>query len=772
MVRLLRFLPIVIAVLLPLALYPQYLSNDAFLYEFDSGQSYYGRFKVMCDALQQEGCLPLWQRIAYGGGPFHANPENPTLYLPALALAAFMSPLAAINAIVLMHLSLAIAGMYCLVNRLWRRAGGRPGAGHAGALVAGVLFGLNYYTRLEHFNLVTYGAAHALIPWIFWAGDRLLTAPSPRRHAAVLALLVACQCFSGGLYVFAYTSLGLCLWFLGLGLLGGRESRRRAFCYGTLACALAALLILAKLLPAVEWLASTNRAEALDPAEARGVTLTRWNPDEGLELGRLYSYLSRGIPCFLALLAVPLLRLATTRMVFILVLCGLLVALGPLHGVLHAFVPPFDRIRNAVRAWTLVNAFLPVAAGLGAGFLLSRQALRGLREAFLPWIGLAGAAGLLPLLLDSGRFQPLLDDPASFAEVKGLYPNWTEMADKAGGAWRAACLNVRTADSRNEQFIASALDVETVAGFFGHAWPVALERHAFPREHGPASLASRLRRLQVLSVRYYVYGGEQRQAPVPVQEREIVLFPRGIDGGNWAENHGARPRAFLPAAVCAVLGDSDREVVYALFDSPSFRPDRATLLSFDSGTKPPAEVLDALDEIVVAEGGVDLPAPLSDVVLAAPAAGRTITRVRTPLDDAGRAALEATALRLSRGRADPREGARLEALGSGAVRVTREDVARGRLVVLSETWQLHGGWTATTESRRVLPLLLADGVATAVFLRPGEGAFVARYRPAAVRRGLCLGGLGLLACFLLLLPWPARLRERAPVFAATAPHPP
>src|SRR5690349_1531966 len=111
----------VLVTALPIFFHRQFLSGDALIYTFDATQLQYPRYRILCDALQNEHAFPLWQTLLYGGAPFHANPENPTLYPFTLLFGAFLTPIWTINLIIVLHLALAGLGMYLLILRLWRR---------------------------------------------------------------------------------------------------------------------------------------------------------------------------------------------------------------------------------------------------------------------------------------------------------------------------------------------------------------------------------------------------------------------------------------------------------------------------------------------------------------------------------------------------------------------------------------------------------------------------------------------------------------------------
>ena len=77
-----------LATLLPLVLYRNILLTEAAIESLDAIQLQYPRYRILRDALLDGRFPAAWQSLLYAGGPFHANPENPTLYPPALLAAA------------------------------------------------------------------------------------------------------------------------------------------------------------------------------------------------------------------------------------------------------------------------------------------------------------------------------------------------------------------------------------------------------------------------------------------------------------------------------------------------------------------------------------------------------------------------------------------------------------------------------------------------------------------------------------------------------------
>lgn len=753
------------AALLPVALHAVYFTDERILYGMDTAQLQYPRYRILCDALQSGQGIPLWQTLLYTGSPFHANPENPTLYPPVLLLARWCTPIWTMHLTILLHLALAGLGMFLLVRRLWlrlaaeRRVGAVVGA-EGGALIAAALFSLSYWTRLDHFNLVAYGASHALIPWILLCADALLEGPRPARAAGGLGLLLGLQVLTGGLYVIAYFALALAAWMVLLGLCGGAERARRALLYGALAACIALAVCAGKLLPYFEWIGTTNRADGIDAKELRGMTLggvssfswaTAWT--------KIVWHTFFGLSIALALTSLGLLRHRLVRVAMALALFFFALSLG---GELHRWVaklPILDQTRNAIRAWTGVNVFLPMLAGLGCAALLARTVGRIGKSSARAWTAFAGAviAMLLsPGLCRSFRYDVELKSPERFDEVVSRYERWPEVARRCGDDWRAMYPDRPGPDERNEQFISTILGVETPAGYLGHVWPRELERHLYGVADARVDDVARFRRRSTLSVKWLV----TTSAALPVAENAERTEPWYIDGNTLVENTLARPRAIEACAVAAIYGDGDSKATHTMIEEGIFPIPQVGVLQIDDARELLAAELEAIDVLVIRGE----PSPAATVAAdAMAAAGKPVKRIagargsgeefsaddRTALSAAVRVVAEAALVRAT-------PIASFERLGMESTRIVRPESARARFVFVSEPWALYPGWSARAEADAKLELgiLRADGATSAVFVPAGVDAFIAHYDPPSFRRGLAISAGGLLLA-LALLAWPA-----------------
>jgi hypothetical protein len=753
-----------LATLLPVAFHRAYISGEAILYQADVAQLQFPRYVTLCEALARRD-FPLWQTLVYGGSPFHANPENPTLYPPTLLFAALATPIWTINLTILVHLALAGLGMFALVWRLGRRMPLAPGPLAAGALVASVTFTLNHFMRRDHVNLVAYGAAHAWIPWMLLAADGVLNGARPSRSAGWLALCVAAIFFTGGLYVIPYACLALALWMLLLGVGGDREARARTLRYGTLAAVAAVLLVAAKLLPYLEWLPTTNRTGRLPLDEALGTALGMgeggvpfvWSgvaTRGGQFLGGAWVLLP-------GLLALALWRERVVRVVLGMALLGFLIALGGrTWRLLYECVPPFDQIRSAVRAWTLVNAFFPLLAGLGTAWLLSRFATLRASVTAAAGLGVLIAGALITQLIDSDPRDHLLWNPQKHSELLELTPRWREAAERAGTRWRVAWLEIGEPVAHNEQFVTSSLGLETVIGYQGHVWPARQEVFLYGPAGARIDRRTRMRRLGALSVKWMV---ENQPGVVPPRDPKLTA-PPGLDGTDLLENPHARPRAFLPAVTVGVIDDELGDLARRVLDHPRFPIAEAALISLPwsrdlQGPRASDAELAALD-LVLVQGPLNAMEEYGPIRerLRSPQDLRTLGvqldesalkgYVDELVDDIAARALTRRTVEL----ALEREGG-----NRALVHVLAVDQGageRGRFAVLSEPWAWYPGWEI--EGMVEAPKLrIAEGISTAFLLPAGtkHSPLVARYQPRSFTAGLTWGALGLaLALGLVLVP--------------------
>lgn len=752
------------ATLLPVLVHLPLALGNVVHYALDHAQLQFPRFVILCDALQQHGELPYWQHLLYGGAPFHANPEIPTLYPPALALAAFLPPARTMNVFIVSHMAFGALGMFLFVRHLWRvrlfrsdgTARGESGAIAAGTL-ASVLFLTNFYTRIEHIHLVEYGAAHMLLPWILLATERILLGRAPGLAAAALAALGGLLVNTGGLYVILFGGLFCAAWVVRFGLLGGSSARRRAFVWITPAVFVAVLLALAKLLPYFEWLPVTNRAEPVSEAIACGRSLG----------GKVFSFgelvheigLRTGVGVGVLLFAVGAVwhvRAPLVRFLVVAVLVTVFFAAGPAYPWLYSLGAPFDMVRTGPeRLWTIVNLAWPIVAGCGVAALIARFAKRTADTRRGAWLETALSMGaslaLLPFLLtDRKEWAGIIELLEPVGTSIQRYTRWPEAAANAGTDWRVWWIgNEHSTDDgsltpigdKNEQFFTTYARVETLAGLLGYLWPRTLEQHLYLGQDGVLDEVGRTRRSGMLSARWLV-SSRGFYTPADMNKQ---LDPRGVDGKSLIENPWARPRVMEPRRVVAVFGDVETTLMYRLLDDISTPVDVAFV--FYAEHEVPSPQACALFDLVLLVDDAEQPAALTSDV-------RIVHTTSYPAPDVWQAIGEALG-----DEEELRVAGRLERDGPNRTNVTLDPVDRDRFVVLSETWSMDPGWHAKIDGEPAM-LRRADGIVTAVRVPAGATRIEAEYAPPSIRRGFVVGAFGLVGVLVLAVVGFAR-RERS-----------
>ncbi|MGD8450261.1 MAG: YfhO family protein [Phycisphaerae bacterium] len=348
--------------------------------------------KAFCRDAVQQGRLPLWTPYTFSGWPFAANPLTQTFYPLAWLTLPLPQPLA-VNADLILHLSLAAVGTYLLLRQVFRV--GR-GAASLGALVytcQGANLGNVFAGHIQFY------AAAGLLPFVLLAIERAcgaLSQPSPGGDESppskrgplkrtgpwvcLGALLLGLQLLSGGLPYVWLTLVLAGLWRVGSVLcrapLAGRTWVREL---GVLAIVTVAGIgmALVQLLPSYELASLSNRRQAGYEYAATGSLPPKYlgllvdpfmHSDPQESIWEYYGYVGM-LPVLLA--AVGLTQLRRERRVIVLVaLAGLVIlfALGRysfLFPLLWKYVPGFDLFRVPARALLLVGLVIGVLSALG-----------------------------------------------------------------------------------------------------------------------------------------------------------------------------------------------------------------------------------------------------------------------------------------------------------------------------------------------------------------------------------------------------------------------
>src|SRR5439155_8919669 len=160
------------------------------------------------------------------------------------------SPAMATNVMVVSSYMIAALGAYLFARR--------TGASIAGAALTSMVWQLSGFLvgQLPHINIVH---TAAMLPWVLWSLERFIENGS-RGRAALLAVLVAIQCFAGHQQSFVYSLMLLVAYAIVMAF-ANRELRKRYFT--SLAFVPAGLLLAAlQILPTFELLRNSERGES------------------------------------------------------------------------------------------------------------------------------------------------------------------------------------------------------------------------------------------------------------------------------------------------------------------------------------------------------------------------------------------------------------------------------------------------------------------------------------------------------------------------------
>lgn len=695
----------------------------------------------------RSGFLPLWNPLVGMGAPLLANYQAALFYPPNWVLWAF-DPAIGSTLLVALHLAWASIGMARLARRL--------GMSALGQAVAGMAFGLSGYlvARAGFFSI---NAAAAWLPWIVLAGDRLAaeapTTPEARtRLAAVvrLAVLFALQWTAGHAQTSWYTLVLVLAW-IAWRMLPGRGGRQTGTVLVGLAGAgaLAFTLAAPQLLPTLEYLRESLRAQSLDPVFAMTYSFWPWRFLGLLAPGIFGSPVSGDYwgygnfwedAIYVGVLPLLLAIVAAIRGVagrsqfaglsrFLLVGMGLtaLLALGdhtPVFPWLFRNVPTFDLFQAPAR-WMLLFVFgMALLAGAGA----TEWRLVESRGLYWSRLGTAGAVAMAVVAWLAARAMPAVE-PTLFRSLS-LAGMWLVLAGalvllrrrEAGRLWTSVTALVILADL----LVAGAgLNPMTDAGLFRGRTETAGRLGLDGRVYMPADIEQRLK--FEWAFRFDTFEALQdwrlvREAGLPntllLDAIPMVNNFDPLQPGRtllWMQMLAGHP---APAALMRLM-----DVGWRSTPSPSSTPP----VAFDPVTG--GRRVRLVPQAVSASGGIQALALVAHADFD-PEAEVVIEGDGRPLPEgggAGRAWLVPSA--------DPN---RLE---------VRVEASGPTWLVVSDSW--YPGWVAEVDGQPAA-LWRADYLFRAVHVPGGGHVITFAYRPASLRWG---AGLAVLGTLLALVTW-------------------
>ncbi len=325
------------------------------------------------NAALMAGQLPLWSPDIFMGVPLLANPQPGSFYPLNWPLLPLPAP-EGIRLSVLLHVFLALWGMYCLARR---RLTAIP------ALAAALLFGLGGFVG-AHVEQINQLQGMAWLPWLLLWLTRALR--GERRSLLLLAAGLALQFLSGHTQTSFISGVGLVLVALLTILFSAAPDRARralrALLLLLLAASMALLLTLPQMLPTLELSSQSQRSGGLPVSDVLSFSFSPLVAGrgllpgyEGLLFGEFVAY-SGVIGLGLALLTLLLPRRAALhreRLLWgALALCGLLLALGEFNPAwkLLAQLPGFNLFRVPARWLLLFAVGSAMLGGIGLQSLL------------------------------------------------------------------------------------------------------------------------------------------------------------------------------------------------------------------------------------------------------------------------------------------------------------------------------------------------------------------------------------------------------------------
>jgi hypothetical protein len=357
------------------------------------------------------GRLPAWDPYINGGQPGLADIQTGFFYplnlLSNLLLALLGLPfgLGVLNAMVIVHFSLASLFTYLLVRHLARRVGARIPAARAAGAVAALAFTYSGYLTSFPVQQITILETAIWLPLVLFFLDRAFGGPRPLAQIVLAGLALACALLAGHpqtAMVLAYTALAYGL-FLALGARPPAPRSRAERLLSLVPIFAIGLAVAAvQLAPTLGFIARSTRAGLAYATVSGG-----FSPSEMTHL--LYPGYFGGSPQYVGILppilavAALLVAPARRRVVFwiALGLVALVLSLGGnafLYDVAYLLAPGFAAVRNQERIIYLFSFAVSVLAGYGVLALmqpLPRLARRGFRHLAR---GLAWACGVFAAL--------------------------------------------------------------------------------------------------------------------------------------------------------------------------------------------------------------------------------------------------------------------------------------------------------------------------------------------------------------------------------------
>jgi uncharacterized membrane protein (DUF441 family) len=321
----------------------------------------------MRESLLERNTFPLWRETLMAGQPFAANPLNKTAY-PLQWLVLLLPPAPHLQFLIVIHLFLAAAGMWCWAQSL--------GLSQAAVILTTIAYTLapRMITHLAagHLDIVY---ALGWFPWLMWATQRFVVQSDHRIYAVRLALVAALLMLADvRVALFALgtaCTYGLLIW--------SRTRTRIHMVNGVLVGGLFVVLVTALLVPLIAWQPFINRGSLT--AESAGAI--------SLEPGNLFALLlpanqsdvEKQVYLGLSVLLLAWIGMCSfsgflKKFAWHGLFVGIVIyALGvntPIWPQLVSWMPFLAWFRVPSRIWLVAALLIPVLAGYGLDYVLLR----------------------------------------------------------------------------------------------------------------------------------------------------------------------------------------------------------------------------------------------------------------------------------------------------------------------------------------------------------------------------------------------------------------
>ncbi|MDM8520234.1 hypothetical protein QUF64_09310 [Anaerolineales bacterium HSG6] len=344
------------------------------------------------------GQIPLWNPYLYGGQPALADIQSGALYPPHVLQALMLGwggpfllgqeigfPVSALQWQVILHFSVVAVGMYLLMRRLALQQDIPPHQARFGALVASLTVTYSGYLTGFPVQQMTILQVSAWLPWVM-LGVVDVTSPAKKKSHLASGILIGALATTLALlaghpqtvlyivYLVMAYALFCTIRHSPIRPFAIRKFIHSPFVITLLMLLLGGLMASAQLLPTLEFIRHSVRANLAYEAVSRGLPLTEI-------VAVTYPGFFGGSPQYIGLVSLMLALLVLwvrphAEVIFWagVALISLMLAFGGnsfLYPLFYLFAPGFEMVRQQERVFLLYSFSMAILAGYGAILLVS-----------------------------------------------------------------------------------------------------------------------------------------------------------------------------------------------------------------------------------------------------------------------------------------------------------------------------------------------------------------------------------------------------------------